>query len=572
MDIALSPAVVLPLLSALLSILWIALVALRIYRLARYFQLEGYESKRYLRWWLRNPRERRYFLLTVMALALLAEPARSGFWLFSRLAWAPGAGPVAVLQVEFAIAVAVMLFALLPRDRQIKQKFARTQRAMRLLATALIVGAALPILTLLAPVPIYLNRWPYEMDVMAVLASVLGGVAFVLAPLLLPLANVLLWPVEEAFRRYYLLLAKRNLRRSGATVICITGSYGKTSTKHYLQHILEGRFRSLMTPKSFNTLMGISRVINDVFARDVSYEYFIVEADAYFVGENARICKLVEPQIGMVMSVGPMHLERLGSMENTARAQYEIVEALPPDGVAVFNGDDPQVFEMAGRGYPQTRLIVSQQGAPGARLKALNVRMEADGLHFDVHDTQTGEQRDFHAPLYGTHNVTNILMAAMVAGHLGMSLAEIALRVSTLQPAEHRLIRRALPDGTVIIDDAYSANPVGTQTALEVLALERGLKPDGRRVVVSSGMFELGALQDEENRKLGERIAATATDAILIGSRQTVPVKEGLLGKEFPPDRLHVVETLNEAVEVYRRLIRPGDALLMLTDLPDTYA
>ena len=85
-----------------------------------------------------------------------------------------------------------------------------------------------------------------------------------------------------------------------------------------------------MTPKSYNTLMGISRVINDILAGDASYEYFMVEADAYFVGENARICKLVEPQIGMVMTVGPMHLERLGSMANIATAQYEIIESLPP--------------------------------------------------------------------------------------------------------------------------------------------------------------------------------------------------------------------------------------------------
>ena len=398
---------------------------------------------------------------------------------------------------------------------------------------------------------------------------IVGPFTYVLTRFNLPIANAINWPIEEAFRQYYLSRARRYLKRSGATVIAITGSYGKTSTKHYLNHILEGRFRVLMTPKSYNTLLGISRVINDVLAKDVSYEYFIVETDAYFVGENARICKLVNPQMGMIMTVGPMHLERLGSMENIEKAQYEVIEALPPDGAGFFNGDDPAVRAMAGRGYPQTTITVTKAGVPGARLEALNVRMTAEGLDFDVRDNQTGESRAMHAPLYGDHNVTNILMAAAVAHYLGMSLAEIGMRVTTLEPAEHRLIRRVMPDGIILIDDTYSANPVGTQTALGVLALHTNSL---HRVVVSSGMFELGAVSDQENRKLGERIAAVATDAILIGAAQTKAVKEGFVNCNFPPDHLHVVSTLNEAVEIYKGILRPGDALLMLTDLPDTYA
>jgi UDP-N-acetylmuramoyl-tripeptide--D-alanyl-D-alanine ligase len=273
--------------------------------------------------------------------------------------------------------------------------------------------------------------------------------------------------------------------------------------------------------------------------------------------------------MGMIMTVGPMHLERLGSMENIAKAQYEVIEALPPQGAGFFNGDDPVVREMAGRGYPQTTITVTKEGIPGARIEALNVRMTAEGLDFDVRDNQTNETRSMHAPLYGDHNVTNILMAVAVARHLGMALTEIAMRVATLQAAEHRLIRRVMPDGTILIDDTYSANPVGTQTALGVLALH---KDSPHRIVVSSGMFELGKASDEENRKLGERMAAAATDVILIGATQTRAVKEGLERVHFPPDHLHVVSSLNEAVAIYQNILRPGDALLMLTDLPDTYA
>jgi UDP-N-acetylmuramoyl-tripeptide--D-alanyl-D-alanine ligase len=133
-------------------------------------------------------------------------------------------------------------------------------------------------------------------------------------------------------------------------------------------------------------------------------------------------------------------------------------------------------------------------------------------------------------------------------------------------------VRRVLPDGTIIIDDAYSANPVGTQTALKVLDLQREAFPNGRRIVLSSGMFELGELHESENRLLGERIAAVATDAILIGAKQVAPVVEGLQAANFPPDRMHVVDTLDEAVAIYQGTLKAGDAVLILTDLPDTYA
>jgi UDP-N-acetylmuramoyl-tripeptide--D-alanyl-D-alanine ligase len=530
------------------ALIWMAAAVRRIYRLARYFQLEGYNSPRFLRWMLRQRREQRYVLATLAALVLWIVPA--------------------LIDSKIFVFAALLLLIFQPRDKQINQPFTRTQRAMRLLVTAFAVALILP-LVLLVHLLTLASQGFNDLAYVAFWGALTGAVSLLITAVALPLANLLMWPVEESFRRYYLRMAKNNLKRSGAKVIVITGSYGKTSTKHYLQHLLSARYRTLMTPKSYNTLMGISRVINDILAGDASYEYFIVEADAYFVGENARICKLVEPQIGMVMTVGPMHLERLGSMANIATAQYEIIASLPQNGVGIFNGDDPQVRAMLDRHYPQTRLMVTQHEVSGARLSASHVQMLADGLHFDLKDSQTGAQQALYAPLYGETNVTNILMAAVVALHLGLSLEEIAARAATLEPAEHRLVRRVLPNGTVVIDDAYSANPVGTKAALEVLSLHTQSR---HRVVISSGMFELGSAQEQENYQLGQRIAAAATDVILIGVQQVAPVKAGLLAAKFPVDRLHVVETLNEAMALYPTILGPGDTLLVLTDLPDSYA
>jgi UDP-N-acetylmuramoyl-tripeptide--D-alanyl-D-alanine ligase len=263
-----------------------------------------------------------------------------------------------------------------------------------------------------------------------------------------------------------------------------------------------------------------------------------------------------------------MHLERFGTLENIVKAKYEIIQALPPDGVGVFNADDERVLGMATRGYPSQRVLVSQQNAVDARLTATDVQMTAEGMTLTVRDALTNESAAMTMPLYGEHNVTNVLLAMAVARQVGMSFEEIAPRVATLEPAEHRLVRRVLPGGIVLIDDAYSANPVGTQMALKVLAAQRS----PRRVVVTSGMFELGALREVENRKLGERIAAVATHVYLIGEAQTVPIKQGLLSAKFPADSLFVVGTIQEAVAHYQTYLEGGDALLLLTDLPDTYA
>jgi UDP-N-acetylmuramoyl-tripeptide--D-alanyl-D-alanine ligase len=540
-------------------VLWTVTAWQHLSHLMRYFQLEEYKANRYLNVLWRLPQERRFVLMCGVAVILQVV-----------LLLASGSSFV-ILSLSGALALALRQQR--PTSGDPRQRFTPTPRARRLRATGLVVGTLLPTLSglwLVQGVAPY-AAWPP--DLMAAYGNAAQGAAFagalnlLLIPLALPLANLLNFPIEERERRYWLRLARANLDRSGATIIALTGSYGKTSTKHYLQHILSGKFTALMTPRSYNTLMGVCRVINDLLAKGDLYDYFIVEAGAYIPGEIARICQLVRPQISVVIAVGPMHLERFGSLDNIVKAKYEIIESLPSDGVGVFNADDPRVLGMASRGYPARRVLVTQQGAAGARLAATDVQMTAEGMRFTVRDVETGEQADMHMPLYGEHNVTNVLLAMAVARHVGMSLSEIAPRVATLEPAEHRLVRRVLPNGVILIDDAYSANPVGTQMALRVLASQGSQ----HRVVVTSGMFELGPLHEEENRKLGERIAAVATHVYLIGEAQTAPLRQGLTSAQFPPDRLSVVGTIQDAIAAYEGLLEAGDTLLLLTDLPATY-
>ncbi|GAB4575462.1 MAG: UDP-N-acetylmuramoyl-tripeptide--D-alanyl-D-alanine ligase [Anaerolineae bacterium] len=527
---------------------WLLGGMIRIYQFARFFQIEEYQNLRYLRWLARNPRRWgwpraliAWSVALVVGFFVLRSPREEVL-----LAIFGGAGLVAAWPA---------------REREIKKKFARTQRAIRLLlASAVVYVVVMWGVFLLVGTP----------DLVAaryVLAAVVGVALYLIAPVFLVAGNLLAYPLEAGLRWLYMQRARQVLKRLSPMVIGITGSYGKTSTKHFLAHILNGRYTAVATPKSYNTLMGVTLAINTVLKDVRRVDYFIVEMGAYIEGEIAQICRLTRPQISIVTAVGPQHLERFGSLEAVANAKYEIVAALPPEGTAVLNADDPRVRAMADRAHVSRTVLVSREGAAGADLLAANVNETLDGLSFDVVDQATGETRHFHAPVYGLHNVTNILLATAVARQLGLSLGEIAVRVAGLEPFEHRLQRRIQPGGLVVLDDAYSANPVGARSALHVLGLHR----DGRRILITPGMVELGALHDEENRQLGMLATEYATDIVLVGRAQTQPIYEGVKSTAFDPAHLHVFDTHAEAVAWLREQARAGDTVLFLNDLPDTY-
>ena len=537
-------------------LIWLVGACARIYRQARFYQIEEYMSLRYLRW-LVAARDRWLPTRPLVAFGI-------GIALLLFLTEAPSDIMPALISIISAIA------AVWPPDEgEIKKKFRATARAKRLLGASF---AAAGLLALASGVLIVALGLEGEFRFIA--AAALGFALWLISPTLLPVGNLIMTPVEALFRRRFINSARRVLAEVNPVVIGITGSYGKTSTKAALAHILNGRYRAYPTPKSFNTLMGVCIAINNDLANDRSIDYFIAEMGAYIPGEIKRLCDLTHPTISIVIEVGPQHLERFGSLENIAIAKYEIIKGLPPDGVGVFNWDNPYVRAMYERGYPQTRIAVSRELDPAKlppnppRFIASQVSEDLSGLRFTVTDTQSGESAPFETPLLGLHNVTNILLATAVAVHEGMTLREVAFRVRGLEPAESRLVRKVTPGGVTVINDAYSANPVGIVGALRVLSLHTG----GRRLLITPGMVELGELMERENRRLGEIAAEHATDIILVGAKQTEPIKAGALASGFPADRLHVVDTLSEAVAWYQRNLGPGDTVLFMNDLPDTYS
>jgi UDP-N-acetylmuramoyl-tripeptide--D-alanyl-D-alanine ligase len=540
----------------IIAFIWLVGVWLRIYKQARYFQIEEYQSSRYLRWWL-NKRQH-----------LLPQRPLMSAIIGSMLVLTISEAPDSILPA--IIAAIVSLFAIRPLDEgEIKKTFRRTQRATRLLGAAFAIAAID-----LAIYSFLLSLLAIESVPLQIIALIGAGLLLYLTvPIILATANVLISPLESLLRGRFIASAKSIIADIQPTVIGITGSYGKTTTKTFVTDILNGRYKVYATPKSYNTMMGVCLAINNDLKDNYSIDYFVAEMGAYVEGEIRRICQLSPPNIGVVVEIGPQHLERFGNIESIVAAKYELIKALPPDGVGIFNWDNPYVREMYERGYPETRIAVSigKEPAPpypqGPRFVASEITESLDGLSFVVTDRQTAAIEQFSVNVLGQHNVTNILLATAIAVHEGMPLKDVSFQARTLKAAESRLARTVTSEGITIINDAYSANPVGIIGALKVLALH----DKGKRLLITPGMVELGDRQDVENHKLGKLAAKYASDVILVGSQQTAPVKAGLMEAEFPAERLTVVEELQEAVEWYRDNLRAGDTILFLNDLPDTY-
>ncbi len=539
-----------------LASIWLFGSWLRIYRQAQYYQIEEYMSRRYLRWLL-SDRAR-------------AAPARPFF------AWLIGVALTGVLRDALAgqlplifLSISATVAIIPPSEREVKKPLIRTHRVKRLL-----VCAALLALISLAALQLWLNTLaPAEGNFAIAAGATLGYACFLLAPLWLVAGNALTQPIEYLIRRRYLKQAASILQQINPKVVGITGSYGKTTTKSFLRDILSVRYQTYATPKSYNTLMGISLAINRDLVDDYRTEYFISEMGAYVEGEIDRICQLTPPDIAVITEIGPQHLERFGSLENIKKAKYELIKNLPPDGVAVLNWDNRYIRDMIAQAYPATRLTVSrelpleQAEAQDVTWIASEIEESLSGLSFRATQVKSGENAQINTRIVGEHNVTNLLLCLALANHEGIPLRDIALRIRSLNPADSRLVSETTAAGITIINDAYSANPAGVVSALKVLGMHR----TGRRLLITPGMIELGELHESENRKLGLLAAETSSDIILIGKSQTAPIQDAVSSTAFDPERLQVVDTLQEAVSWYQHNLKAGDTVLFLNDLPDTY-
>lgn len=454
----------------------------------------------------------------------------------------------AVLIAAFGIFAGVSLLR-----KKYKKPLVMTKRALRIFVTALIVS----ILTCTAAVLLFPSNWLYTIAVTLTLC-------FGISHMIILVANGILSPVEKHITRKYYNDAKSILRSMpDLKIIGVTGSYGKTTTKHYLQRILSEQFETLMTPGSFNTTMGVVRTVREYLKP--YHEIFIVEMGAKQKNDIKEICDLVRPHSGVITAVGPQHLESFKTIENVQATKFELADALPSNGIAVINND----FEMiANRPVSNARTIrYGVKNLQGANYIATDIKYTPNGTEFTVVDVENDHRLTLHTHLVGECNISNLLAAVAIARTLGVSDQRIAYAVEQIEQVEHRLSIKRVPGGPVIIDDAFNSNPVGSAMALDVL----GAMKTGKRILVTPGMIELGDKQFELNREFGRKAASCCDIAIVVGQYNRDAILEGLKEGGMPEKDVHAVDSFADAQHTLRTLTAPGDAILYENDLPDTF-
>lgn len=370
-------------------------------------------------------------------------------------------------------------------------------------------------------------------------------------------------PVDNAInRKFYNAAAKRLADMPDLKIIGITGSYGKTSTKHYLHRILSEHFDTLMTPGSFNTTLGVTRTINEQLKP--YNQVFIVEMGAKQTGDIKEICDLVHPHIGIITAVGPQHLETFKIIENVRETKFELADSLPADGLAIINND----FEAShGRNVDNARSVRYGVSHPdGCAFTATDIAYSADGTDFTISGPD-GFTLAIHTQLVGECNISNLIAAVIVALELGVPATKIQYAVSTIQQVEHRLQMRHVPGNITIIDDAFNSNPSGSRMALDVLARMN----TGNRIVITPGMIELGDMQQELNKEFGRHMAACCDYAFIVCEYNRDAILSGLKGAGFAEDHIECFDTFLHAHARAMQLASPGSTILIENDLPDTF-
>lgn len=376
------------------------------------------------------------------------------------------------------------------------------------------------------------------------------------------LINFINRPIEKIVGIHFENKAKNKLASmTNMDVIGITGSYGKTSTKNILYDILNIKYNVFKTPANYNTPFGLMITINNFL--DIYNDYFIAEMGACKKGEIKELCDLVHPKYGILTRVGLAHLETFGSEENIQHTKFELIESLPSDGIGILNGDDEKQLSYNIKNDCTIKWI----GIDNHRVDcyAKNLELSHKGTKFIVKFKDSKEEYNFETKLLGRNNIYNILAGITLGRELGISIKDLQKAVKRVTPVEHRLSMTKYYDIN-LIDDAYNSNPMGCKMALEVLSMM-----PGKHIVVTPGMIEVGSREYEVNKEFGREIASSSDEVILIGEEKTKPIYEGLIEKQYPKEKIHILNDVMDAFPLMLKLKEKDTYVLLENDLPDSF-
>ena len=548
--------------------------------LMMFFQQEEYDNGRFVTW-LGEKRAYDKAASLLVFVALLIASLQQTQWLSDLT------GPAGGLALAPLVLALVGAFAGISRSRSAmkdnKKPLVVTDRVKRMrtlyLLLCLLVVSLFMLVAALAP---FGDRYTVSVeadpeswiDTFAFLnlsydwrlpAMLLLSLAFYqVLPFLIILSNKLLEPVEERIKAGFRGEAVEKFTKLAPKVVAITGSFGKTSTKHILAHILEAAAPTLATPGSVNTEMGITRVIREQLTPE--HQFFIVEMGAYGPGSIARLCKLTPPDVALVTAVGAAHYERFKTLETVAKAKFEIVEAVfEKGGKAVVSTDGIPAHLLKERMQVVTGDYTRVGSYGDVTLKAYE--LTSDGLNITV--DENGEEQALLVPLYGRHQAGNVVMAAATARALGLPWAAIKGALASVPQIRYRLEVSKSADAPTLINDAYNSNPVGFAAALDCLDVL--VKEGGRRILVTPGMVELGAIHDAEHERLG-KLTAQHTDVVCVVTPDRIPsFLKGLESENDGSTTVMTFATQDAAEEWVRKNWQPADAILFENNLPDLY-
>lgn len=454
----------------------------------------------------------------------------------------------AVIAAASLLLLAVRIPSAVKVQKKSIKKLVFTARVKRLMATGVILLALLTVSAICFD------------GLFGEICLVTAFMLSIVSPLLTLLCWLVTLPIEKAFTKWYINDAKRILKEHDRlTVIGITGSFGKTTTKFILERILSEHYNTVCTPQSFNTPMGVVRTVRSSLKPQT--QIFICEMGAKNIGDIKEICEIVRPQYGIITSVGEQHLDTFKSVDNVFRTKFELADAVSSNGGVTFVNTDSNAISQ--------KITADKNGiirfGEGTENRAENIRMGSSGSSFDLvlGDTVI----PVTTKLLGTHAISDILAAAALGLRLGVTPDEIRCAVSSLKPAEHRLELKSFNKDSLLIDDAYNSNPVGCLEAVRVLGRFEGMQ----KVIITPGLIELGDREYECNYALGLEAAKVCDIIILVGKNRSKPLREAVLSTEFNKDKLFVVSSFKEAMEVYSRFISKDSIVLLENDLPDNY-
>lgn len=514
-------------------------------------QLESYQGLMYLRWVSKHIGDE---VFPITAASLVALMLRFGYAML--MYTYPVVSDISYYLADalYVLMLAVMAYSAM-KKKNIKP-LVYTGRIKRLLAVITVLVAVCSC-SFFQPTKLFLEQ-SFGVFLFNNILRYLPGI---MLPFFVFAAYLITYPIEESVKKWYFNDARRKLEADKKLIrIAITGSFGKTGTKYALKTLLSKQYNTLCTPGSYNTPMGVTRVVREQLNDE--HEVFIAEMGARYKGDIKELCKLVRPQYGILTAIGKQHLETFGSLENIIRTKCELVDALSPDGCCFFNGDSLELRAAYSMATIEEKYLFGTEG-DGLYMKASDITVSCEGSEFTL-TASDGKSIVCHTQLLGKHNIVNLTGAAACAYRLGVDLDKIAEGISEAEPVEHRL---QLKKGTInIIDDAFNSNPVGSKEALNVLS-----RFSGKRIIVTPGMVELGEEEDELNKAFGVHMASCVDIAIVIGKKHADPICEGLLKGGFNSESLVRVETLDEASLKLPQYTEPGCVVLFENDLPDNY-